>query len=140
MAIVVVAMIGIVLTAAGVLGAVYLMHQFARSPRMRARVRRRAFAVVADLYGVRRQLGYRFERAAASSNRWLRTFARTGIDRARGWAGPRRLGMSARALAWPPMGERTPVAEGGPAGDAPAKLDGDRNGGGASDQGHTRAA
>lgn len=72
MAVIVASMVGIVLTAAGVLGTVYAMHVAAQSPRFRARVRRHGFAVAARLYDVRRQVGYRLRRAAGAARRTLR--------------------------------------------------------------------
>jgi hypothetical protein len=72
-------MIAIVITAVGVIGAVYLMHLISRSPRARARFRRRAFALAAGLYGARRELGYRLRRIAGSTAR-TRVVARRQAD------------------------------------------------------------
>lgn len=69
MAIVVVTMIAIVLTAVAVLGAAYATHLIARSPRFRARIRRWGFALAASLYSARRELGCRLRRMAGATAR-----------------------------------------------------------------------
>lgn len=69
MAVVITAMGAIVLTAVAVLGVVYAMHVVAKSPRTRGELRRRAFAVVTGVYGVRRHLGSRIRRVAAAVDR-----------------------------------------------------------------------
>ena len=92
MVVVVVTMIGIVLTAVGVLGAVYTGHLIARSPRFRARFRRSSFALIAGVYSVRRQLGYRLRRGGRMAGAWLRSVARRSIDGARAAASRARNG------------------------------------------------
>lgn len=67
MMVVITAMVGIVLTAGGVLGVVYVMHLVAQSPRARGELRRRGFAVVAGVYSVRRQVGSRLRRAIVAA-------------------------------------------------------------------------
>lgn len=68
MAVVIMAMVAIVLTALGVLGVVYAMHLVAQSPRVRGELRRRAFVVAAGVYSVRRQLGSRLRKAVAPTD------------------------------------------------------------------------
>jgi hypothetical protein len=79
MAIVIVAMVAIVLTAGGVLGAVYATHVITESPQARAKLRRQSFAAVERIYAVRRQVGYRVRRATTAAEQTAPVARETGI-------------------------------------------------------------
>lgn len=122
MAIFVATMIGIVITAGGVLGAVYLMHVIAGSPRLRARFRRRAFALVAGLYGIRRQLGYRLQRAAAATIHGLRPVVLRVVHRVKAWAAAHEQAVLERTAG------RAPSVRTGPADARDSDEDSDHRG------------
>jgi hypothetical protein len=97
MAIVIVAMVAIVLTAGGVLGAVYATHVITESPQARAKLRRQSFAAVEWVYAVRRQVGYRVRRATTAAEQTAPVVPETGI----GTVGESAPVPAATDRAWP---------------------------------------